>query len=371
MSAARPAMIEVEYEYETADGTKVQETDATRVQLLSRNQVVYSSREQDEVLDWSESFEYGPFIIAAFAHSEDPAIQQLAGRVAGMANGAAASYSDADAEIFLTAMWKFLELNKVAYQSPPGLTMNNTFGQNVKYGRDVLRNRAGTCIDLAILWASTAKAVGLKSYVVLVPGHAFPVIGLPGGQVMPIESTVIGKGTFQQATEIGVKAYNEALQGDHYLIDIDELQNLGIRSLDLSKVDDNFLGQLGYKVEEAVVETQTTQETNYREERTDTNNNVDPNNVVGTWGIRYEEEGKVRYMQFTFSADSAYVFGHFESRNSEWVKFDEGKGTWAVQNSTLMINNANGNKLQFPCRFTGGKLVITANGQDVALEKTN
>ena len=372
MSAARPAMIEVEYEYESADGTKVQETDATRVQLLSRNQVVYSSRKQDETLDWAESFEYGPFIISAFAHSEDPAIQQLAGRVAGMADGAAASYSDEDAEKFLTAMWKFMEMNKIAYQSPPSLTVNNTFGQNVKYGRDVLRNRAGTCIDLAILWASSAKAVGLKSYVVLIPGHAFPVIGLPGGNVMPIESTVIGKGTFAQATEIGVKTYNEALKGNHYMIDIDQLQDLGVRSLDLAKVDDNFLGQLGYKTEEAGAanETKTTQETNYREEQTNTTASVDPRDLVGTWGIQYEEEGKVRYMQFTFTADAEYIFCHYESRNAEWVKFDEGRGTWGVQDSTLIINNSNGNKVQLPFRFAEGKLIINSNGTEAALEKT-
>lgn len=375
MSAARPAMIEVEYEYETADGKKVTETDAARIQLLARNQVVYSSREQSEVIDWAESFEYSPFIIASFAHADDPAIQQLAGRISGMANGAAASYTDAEAEAFLTSMWNFLEMNKVAYQSPPGMTVNNTFGQNVKYGRDVLRNRAGTCIDLAILWASTAKAVGLKSYVMIVPGHAFPVIGLPGGNVMPIESTLIGRNTFAEATQVGVEAYNQGLAGDHYLVDIDQLQDLGVRSLDLPAVENNFLGQLGYSFE-AAAETNVAGETNANENYTETNhrepaNRISATDLVGTWGARFEAEGKVQYMQFTFDGNSNYTFENFIAQNGQWVKNIAGVGVWSLEaNSLVMKNTESGQQFDCPVQLGGGQMYLTFNGEQLVLNRT-
>jgi len=38
------------------------------------------------------------------------------------------------------------------------------------------------------------EAVGIKSYVALVPGHAIPLIEIPGsGDIIPIESTFIDK----------------------------------------------------------------------------------------------------------------------------------------------------------------------------------
>ena len=70
------------------------------------------------------------------------------------------------------------------------------------------------------------------------------------------------------------------------------------------------------------------------------------------------------------TADAEYIFGHFESRSAEWVKFDEGKGTWGVQDSILIINNSNGNKVQLPFRFADGKLIINSNGTEASLEKT-
>ncbi|MAG56224.1 MAG: hypothetical protein CMJ83_08040 [Planctomycetes bacterium] len=74
--------------------------------------------------------------------------------------------------------------NDFTYQHPPALTDNSVSFeparvQNVKFPRDVIRDRSGTCIDLAILYASMANAIGLEAYLCVVPGPCFPVIKMP------------------------------------------------------------------------------------------------------------------------------------------------------------------------------------------------
>jgi len=62
---------------------------------------------------------------------------------------------------------------------------------HLKYGRDVLKTKSGTCINTAIFYASVAEAAGLEAHIYLVPGHAFPVVRLPESRDVrvPVEST--------------------------------------------------------------------------------------------------------------------------------------------------------------------------------------
>ena len=112
--------------------------------------------------------------------------------------------------------------------------------QQMEFGRDVLQNRAGTCIDLTIFYASVCEASGLRSVVFLPLGHAFPAVILPDGELLPVESTLIRRGTFEDAVMAGqlkVKRLDEAVQrareemdvidkdGFFYKIDIRLLRN--------------------------------------------------------------------------------------------------------------------------------------------------
>jgi len=51
--------------------------------------------------------------------------------------------------------------NDIVYTTPSGsfLTEGNSSLQDIKYPRDVFRDRAGTCIDLAITYAALAESV--------------------------------------------------------------------------------------------------------------------------------------------------------------------------------------------------------------------
>ena len=71
---------------------------------------------------------------------------------------------------------------------------DNTIVQSIKFPRDVIRDKSGTCIELAALYCSMAHSVGLKPYMVLIPGHAFSLIRLPSGNLLPVETTGVGGG---------------------------------------------------------------------------------------------------------------------------------------------------------------------------------
>lgn len=255
MDGSRSASVTAEYQYLNADGETVEQTDSGNLTVLARNEVVFSRHAAEESVNWQEANEYLPILVASFCNSNDPVIQQLAGRISGMASGPAASLDSQDAIVYLKAVWQFLDDNKVAYQTSPALSVDQHFGQHVKYARDVLANRAGTCIDLSIFWASTAKAVGMKAYIVIVPGHAFPMIELPNGNRVPLESTLMGKGaSIDDAASKGSEQLEKALNGPHFIVDVSEMESWGVRSIDLERVSEDFLENLKFKFRPLEVE---------------------------------------------------------------------------------------------------------------------
>ena len=145
--------------------------------------------------------------------------------------------------------------NGFSYQTPSGfkLTKDRSSGQDIKYPRDVFRDKSGTCVDLAITYAALAEAVGLKANLMLVEGHAFPVIFLPSGQPFPVEATGIGgvghSMSFQQAVEYGDKEFRKYLDGGiFYFVKVDEeLNSAGVRNPELAQVGNDFLEKCGIK----------------------------------------------------------------------------------------------------------------------------
>jgi hypothetical protein len=248
LNGPRPAVVEMEYEYVRADGQRVKDSDSQQIQLLGRNQVLYSSLADDQVVDFFDMYDYGPAILAAFVTKDDPVIQQMAGWVSGKAGGAAAAAGDEDAIRYLKALYDFMAANKIAYQTPPGARINGKLSQHVKYGRDVLQNRAGTCIDLAILFGSGCEAVGLKPVLFLIPGHCFPGIMLPrSGKIIAVETTMVGQADFGQAVKVGSDEAAKALQKQvpSYQVDIMQLRESGVYSLELPAVPTGVLKDWG------------------------------------------------------------------------------------------------------------------------------
>ena len=247
------AALETEYEYRRPDGETVRDSDSHRITILARNQLVFSSLPQDKIAGFHDAYANGPFGLASFVTHNDPVVQQLAGWINATGGGLAAGSNNKDAIRFMALLYTYIANSHIAYQTPPGGISGGKMYQHIKYARDVLHNRAGTCIDLAILYASVAEAVGLKPVMFLVPGHCFPAVLLPDdGALLPIEATMTGHADFEVAVHKAMEEVRQARNsGLLYEVNIRDLQNSGVDALELTAVPVDYLERLGYKPRES------------------------------------------------------------------------------------------------------------------------
>jgi transglutaminase-like putative cysteine protease len=198
-----PTNVLVEWRYEDADGKAYEDTDGARATLMGGNEFYFTNYRVGEYTDnFYEIMTQNADLLAAWVSREDAAVDEFAAMANHIAGGAPSVYTPEAASATLHAIYELWVRNKFVYVSPAGLTDTSVsfdprLVQNIKYPRDVIRDKAGTCIDLAILYAAMASALGLESYLCLVPGHCFPVFLLPPqkGETerrwLPIEATGI------------------------------------------------------------------------------------------------------------------------------------------------------------------------------------
>ncbi|RCK73397.1 MAG: hypothetical protein ANABAC_3006 [Anaerolineae bacterium] len=158
-------------------------------------------------------------LLAAMVTPNDPAVEQLlryaadytqSGSMWGGYNGV---NNDEDSDVWerLEAIWK-------AEQNEYGLTYLSTLVtyapgdiQRIRLARETLEQRAGNCIDLALLYASAAEAIRLEPAIIGIPGHAF--VAIRTDQINSvyyfIETTLIGQSDFSEAVSMGKDEWYE------------------------------------------------------------------------------------------------------------------------------------------------------------------
>ena len=213
---AREVRLEAQYTYRDPSGKVVEKAAGKPITLLGPNTVAYSGLTPDERIGFHDRFNNVPLILASFVTGDDPVVKRVAGAVTEMAGAGSFSGNDEDAIRFLMYLYVFMKAN-VTYTTPGGLAVQDQLTQHVKYGREVLRDRSGTCIDLAILYASVCQSVGLEPVLYVTPGHCFPAIQLPDGRVMAVETTMVGSAdknvlTDARRLELAKKAFVSACQ---------------------------------------------------------------------------------------------------------------------------------------------------------------
>jgi hypothetical protein len=188
-------------------------------------------------------------LLGAWATPTDPVVMKFADMGNKLAGGAGASLSDEEALKSLEGMWTLSVYNGIQYKTEPEAFWTGKMSQYIKYPRDVIRDKAGTCIDTALFFASLAMSQGLRAYVTLMPGHAFPIIVLPkSGNLIPIESTALNtKSSFKEAIESGVKTFSEATKGPYIIVDIQSFQAMGITPPELEPLPVDVLEKWGIK----------------------------------------------------------------------------------------------------------------------------
>lgn len=107
-----------------------------------------------------------------------------------------------DIEKHVKALWDYLskELN-VRYLNQPFSSKNTANSQRVLLPEKTLKNKAGNCIDLTVLFASLLEGVGIFSIIFLTENHAFIGWGnsKKTNEMFFLETTMVGSGTFEDA----------------------------------------------------------------------------------------------------------------------------------------------------------------------------
>lgn len=256
LKSATPADLEVKFTYNDSSGKACSDTLSKRVTILGSSQFEYSNlTEEERTSAWSDLFSQSP-LVAAFVTKMDAPVRQFAGMVAQACGGEPAGASDKAALAFLQALYELERFNGIAYQWSASFLIEYAAGQELKYPRDVLRDKSGTCIELAILFAAVCESSGLKSFLVLIPGHCFPIIKLRSGQMLPIECTGISGAavgerqslSFEDAVKFASQEVQQMKIGRFYIVDVGDMQRQGVLCPEMPALPADVLQTWGYKV---------------------------------------------------------------------------------------------------------------------------
>ncbi len=321
-----PVDVQIKYDYKDEEGNAYSDHTGERIEILGLNQIEFCNLTMAEVTGtWAEYFSNSPLLAAWVTHL-DPTVKALAGMVSRLAGGVPTGLDSESAIKFCRALYDLEVANGMAYQTPSGFLVEYMLGQDVKYPRDVLRDKSGTCVDLAILYASVCEAVGLETLLILIPGHCFPVIILPDGGLLPVECTAISGAavgdphaqalSFDKAVEYGYENLQKLQIGLFYEVNVQKIQQQGVVSPELPRLEADILERWGWHLPQ----TQTQDE--IQVQQTPQGDRVEERQSTTTATQRYSSE------QYKFSFDYPQewkvveeqgVVNVNEPRNLTWI----------------------------------------------------
>ena len=141
------------------------------VSLRPLNEALYFVRDGADTVDLS-------WIFAAFVNENDAVVDRVLalGTQSAIVDGFAgyASASPDDVLRQAGAIWHALSARGIRYSgADPGVDRGpRVFSQRVRFLAETWNDRSANCIDGSALLASALQRIGLRSFLVLVPGHA-------------------------------------------------------------------------------------------------------------------------------------------------------------------------------------------------------
>jgi hypothetical protein len=153
------------------DERNAEERDVT-VNLRPLNDALYFVRDGRDSVDLS-------WIFAAYVNENDAVVDRILD--SAMQSGIVEKfngYADADTAQVLRqawAVWHALNARDIRYSgADPGIDRGpRVFSQRVRFLADTWNDRSANCIDGSALIVSALQRIGLRGFLVLVPGHAF------------------------------------------------------------------------------------------------------------------------------------------------------------------------------------------------------
>jgi hypothetical protein len=244
-----PAVLEVKIEYDDGSGHQ-EHIEKREFEFFGVNEFAYGSMAASEVVTRADAENNNP-LLAAYVTDEDQAVKTFYAKAAEVSGGFGTGANQKDLLQFMKSVYNFMVSLGMTYSGAKGVPDETgdvrTLVQSIRLPRDLIYGNSGLCIELAILWCALGQGAGLKTFLVLIPGHAFPVLQASDGTTIPIESTAIG-GSFggnlgkaagwDEAIESALKTFKENKgKPTTDILDIRELQGMGIRPPELPEIN--------------------------------------------------------------------------------------------------------------------------------------
>lgn len=151
------------------------------IEAVRDGETLFSDDRQVELLaydEWSGAM-IMPEMISAFVTPNHPKVQELTAKASVYLSKWTGSpsftgYQSGDPNMVkkqAAAVYAALQEENIAYTAPPA-SYEKT-GQRIRLAHTVLSEKHGTCIDLAVLYASCLEAVDINPIILVIKGHAF------------------------------------------------------------------------------------------------------------------------------------------------------------------------------------------------------
>ncbi|WP_414662747.1 hypothetical protein [Horticoccus sp. 23ND18S-11] len=258
---ATNASLQVRYRW-TEEGKAREETFSRDITLRGVNELAYCDLPQAEVQSWFDAFNASAFSMAMVTPN-DPVVHLYTSEITKQAGGTTAGIAGGAQEVarLCANTYNYMVRSGLRYTGDAGVPTNydniSTMVQNVRLPRDVIINNQGLCIELTLLWASVLEHLGVRTAMILVPGHAFvlaysPEQNMPMSQGIAIECTAITPRAVGRESDVSfqdaVKMASETLQrsqqdGRIMILPVQDIQAMGFTPPELSDVDTDKLGE--------------------------------------------------------------------------------------------------------------------------------
>ena len=248
LTSTTSATLEIKIAWEE-EGKRLEQIVKREISFRGVNEVEYTSLPPEEIVSWFDMND-NTQLLSSFVTTDDPVVKIFAGEITRFSGGTTAGAGGGVKEVvrLMKAFYEYQVLTGFHYASSKGVPEEmgdvKSFVQNIRLPREVIMNANGLCIELAILWSTVMEHLGVRTYLVIIPGHAFTIVVSDSGEWIPVETTAIsGKGlggaaTFDQAVEAGVKVWQKARESQKFILfDIQKLQTAGIRPPELKVLD--------------------------------------------------------------------------------------------------------------------------------------
>ncbi len=249
-----PTQLELKVEY-SVDGEQKSRIEKRPFELRGVTEIEFTSIESDEIISWYDMWDNSE-VLAAYMTDEDEVVKAYFGKISETMGGTPYVQTAEDLGKLVGAIYNFQVGTGMAYMGAKGvpevLGDTQTLVQSVKLPREVIRGNSGTCIELTLLMSALLNQCGVKSYMVLIPGHAFPIIEMAGGQVVGFECTGVGGqnlggvASFEKALTAGNETWAKCQRNElpFVIVDYQDHQARGLRPPELEPVDITALTQM-------------------------------------------------------------------------------------------------------------------------------